>query len=394
MGHLTRLEFALVLGRHHAACGRAGRAPCQPPPRLPARADRPADHDERHRRPASRGDGRRLARLQVVAALDREDKRGERLLGRIGAPIAKYWICKRAVSLVDEALECHGGNGFIEDHLMARLYREAPLNGIWEGSGNVICLDVLRSMAREPDCVPALLDEIAAAKGQDPRLDAAIATSRATFRIFPATKARPGASSSGSRRSCARAFSSATRRTRWRTPMSRAASKAPGPAPTARCRAAPRRARSQEWRWRLSRPAGGSSRGTGRLAPERRAHASSGLRPSLSLSLALERLWQPDANHPLRRVVRCPTCVHAPALPQQPGSGGGHASVLFSFHLEGCSHPGRSRRRPGPPSLRQVSGGLSLSTGPALAVDYRMSSGRGYNPAIAWRGPPEGPSLT
>jgi putative acyl-CoA dehydrogenase len=78
------------------------------------------------------------------------------------------------VSVVYEALECHGGNGFIEDHLMARLYREAPLNGIWEGSGNVMCLDVLRSMAREPESVPALLAEIAAAKGQDARLDAAI----------------------------------------------------------------------------------------------------------------------------------------------------------------------------------------------------------------------------
>ncbi len=71
-----------------------------------------------------------------------------------------------------EALECHGGNGFIEDHLMARLYREAPLNGIWEGTGNVICLDVLRSMQREPGCVPALLDELRAAKGADRRYDA------------------------------------------------------------------------------------------------------------------------------------------------------------------------------------------------------------------------------
>jgi putative acyl-CoA dehydrogenase len=78
------------------------------------------------------------------------------------------------VATVAEALECHGGNGFVEDHLMARLYREAPLNGIWEGSGNVMCLDVLRSMAREPACVPALLDEIRSGAGQDRRLDAAI----------------------------------------------------------------------------------------------------------------------------------------------------------------------------------------------------------------------------
>src|SRR5919202_2630610 len=70
------------------------------------------------------------------------------------------------------ALESRGGKGFIEDHVRARLYREAPLNGIWEGTGNVICLDVLRSMNREPGTVPALLDELNAAKGADSRYDA------------------------------------------------------------------------------------------------------------------------------------------------------------------------------------------------------------------------------
>jgi putative acyl-CoA dehydrogenase len=111
--------------------------------------------------------------FRCVAALDREGaSEAERLLGRIGAPVAKYWICKRAPAVVVEALECHGGNGFIEDHLMARLYREAPLNGIWEGTGNVICLDVLRSMQREPGCVPALLDELRLSKGADARYDA------------------------------------------------------------------------------------------------------------------------------------------------------------------------------------------------------------------------------
>ncbi|MDB5590950.1 acyl-CoA dehydrogenase family protein [Enterovirga sp.] len=114
--------------------------------------------------------------FRFVAALDREGgSERERLLGRIGAPIAKYWVCKRVTPVVAEALECHGGNGFIEDHVMARLYREAPLNGIWEGTGNVICLDVLRSMEREPDCVSALLDELREAKGTDRRYDAALA---------------------------------------------------------------------------------------------------------------------------------------------------------------------------------------------------------------------------
>lgn len=114
--------------------------------------------------------------FRFVHALDREhDSDAERLLGRIGAPIAKYWVCKRATPVVVESLECHGGNGFIEDHPMARLYREAPLNGIWEGTGNVVCLDVLRSIRRSPECVPALLDELRAAKGADRRYDGFLA---------------------------------------------------------------------------------------------------------------------------------------------------------------------------------------------------------------------------
>jgi putative acyl-CoA dehydrogenase len=112
--------------------------------------------------------------MRIAAAFDREDDDpAERMIARIGAPIAKYWVCKRAVPVVAEALECHGGNGFIEDHLMARLYREAPLNGIWEGTGNVICLDVLRSMARMPGAIDALMAEIGEARGCNTRFDAA-----------------------------------------------------------------------------------------------------------------------------------------------------------------------------------------------------------------------------
>jgi putative acyl-CoA dehydrogenase len=113
--------------------------------------------------------------MRIAAAFDREgEDASERMIARIGAPIAKYWVCKRAVPVVAEALECHGGNGFIEDHLMARLYREAPLNGIWEGTGNVICLDVLRSMARMPGAIEALIAEIAEARGCNTRFDAAL----------------------------------------------------------------------------------------------------------------------------------------------------------------------------------------------------------------------------
>jgi putative acyl-CoA dehydrogenase len=111
--------------------------------------------------------------LRLAAALDRSAvNRAESLLSRICTPVAKYWACKRAPAFVAEALECHGGNGFIADHLMERLYREAPLNGIWEGTGNVICLDVLRSMQREPETVGVFLDELAQARGGNARLDA------------------------------------------------------------------------------------------------------------------------------------------------------------------------------------------------------------------------------
>ncbi|BAT58260.1 putative acyl-CoA dehydrogenase AidB [Variibacter gotjawalensis] len=111
--------------------------------------------------------------MRLAAALDREhEDRGEALLSRICTPIAKYWACKRAPAFVVEALECHGGNGFIGDHLMERLYREAPLNGIWEGTGNVICLDVLRAMQREPETITVFLDEVRKAKGANARLDA------------------------------------------------------------------------------------------------------------------------------------------------------------------------------------------------------------------------------
>ena len=82
------------------------------------------------------------------------------------------FIGKRAPQFVAEALECHGGNGFIADHLMERLYREAPLNGIWEGTGNVICLDVIRAAQREPACADAFLAELREAKGADRRFDA------------------------------------------------------------------------------------------------------------------------------------------------------------------------------------------------------------------------------
>jgi len=110
--------------------------------------------------------------MRLARALDEsEAEQTEALFSRIAAPIAKYWACKRAPQFVAEALECHGGNGFIADHLMERLHREAPLNGIWEGTGNVICLDVLRAMQREPETTAGFLGEVAKARGANARLD-------------------------------------------------------------------------------------------------------------------------------------------------------------------------------------------------------------------------------
>ena len=123
--------------------------------------------------------------LRLAAALDRERQdEHERLLARIATPIAKYWACKRAPAFVAEALECHGGNGFIETHPMARLYREAPLNGIWEGTGNVVCLDVVRAVRREPAAVDAFLTEVRAAAGE-PALNRAAAALEPLLRALP-----------------------------------------------------------------------------------------------------------------------------------------------------------------------------------------------------------------
>ena len=98
---------------------------------------------------------------------------GERSFRRLAVAVGKYWVCKRAPAVVGEALECLGGNGYVEESGMPRLYREAPLNSIWEGSGNVNALDVLRALAREPGAVEAFLAEVSLARGADRRLDAA-----------------------------------------------------------------------------------------------------------------------------------------------------------------------------------------------------------------------------
>jgi putative acyl-CoA dehydrogenase len=96
-------------------------------------------------------------------------------LRRVAVAVSKYWVCKRGPAHVAEALECLGGNGYVEDFGLARLYRESPLNSIWEGTGNINCLDVLRALRKERESVEAFIAELDSARGGDARLDAFVA---------------------------------------------------------------------------------------------------------------------------------------------------------------------------------------------------------------------------
>ncbi len=113
--------------------------------------------------------------LRLAGAVDRAARgdRQEHAFARIATAVGKYWVCKRQPGFVAEALECLGGNGYVEESGLPRLYREAPLNGIWEGSGNVQALDVLRALGREPGALEAFTAEVGLAAGVDSRLDTA-----------------------------------------------------------------------------------------------------------------------------------------------------------------------------------------------------------------------------
>ena len=112
-----------------------------------------------------------FAATLLTMRLARAYDRSEAPFRRLATAVSKYWICKRAPPFVAEALECLGGNGYVEESGLPRIYREAPLNSIWEGSGNVMCLDVLRAIAREPASVEAFAAEIRLGRGADKRLD-------------------------------------------------------------------------------------------------------------------------------------------------------------------------------------------------------------------------------
>ncbi len=114
----------------------------------------------------------RMADAQDVAQAGEESAR---LLVRIGTAVGKYWVCKRAPGHAYEAMECIGGSGVMQESLTSRLFRDSPINAIWEGSGNIQCLDLIRAMRRTPKSLEVLLAELDAARGTDARYDAALA---------------------------------------------------------------------------------------------------------------------------------------------------------------------------------------------------------------------------
>ena len=173
--HLTRLDFAvgsaglmrqsLTLALNHTTTRNAFGTPIADQPMMTnVLADMAVEVE-----------AATLMALRVARATDDLDAvEHERLLARVATPAAKFFNCSRAPSIAYEALQCHGGNGFIEENPMARLYREAPLNSIWEGTANMMCMDVRRAMIRDPRTIEALFGEVRSLTGQDARFDAMV----------------------------------------------------------------------------------------------------------------------------------------------------------------------------------------------------------------------------
>jgi putative acyl-CoA dehydrogenase len=158
MGSASLMRRALMEAVHHARHRRTfGRALIDQPAMQAVLADL-----------ALESEAATLLLLRLARAFDE----GDRAFARLGVAVGKFWTAKRTPVFVAEALECLGGNGFVEESPMPRLYREAPLNSIWEGSGNVIALDVLRTIAKEPGAVESTLAEVRAC-GDKRVLDAA-----------------------------------------------------------------------------------------------------------------------------------------------------------------------------------------------------------------------------
>jgi putative acyl-CoA dehydrogenase len=181
LGSAALMRQALVQAVHHARQRKAfGRLLIAQPLMTNVLADLALDSEA----------ATRLA-LRVARAVDRAPHEPqEAAFVRIATAIAKYWICKRAPAFVNEAQECLGGIGYVEENIVPRLYRQAPLNSIWEGSGNVQCLDVLRALHKEPQVRDALFAELATAAGAHPEYDRRVDWLRQAFDDTTALEAR------------------------------------------------------------------------------------------------------------------------------------------------------------------------------------------------------------
>jgi putative acyl-CoA dehydrogenase len=123
--------------------------------------------------------------MRLARAFDRGDDPAESAFRRLMTPAAKFFVCKRGVALAGEAMEVLGGNGYVEESIMPRLYREMPVNSIWEGSGNIMALDVLRALDRTPDAIEALRAELGTVRGAERRLDSFITALEAMLKSRP-----------------------------------------------------------------------------------------------------------------------------------------------------------------------------------------------------------------
>jgi putative acyl-CoA dehydrogenase len=164
VGSAAGMRWAVSLATHHAAHRRAfGKLLIEQPLMTNVLADLCVESE-----------AATLSAMRLARAYDENDH----AFKRIATAVLKYWVCKRTPPHAAEALEVLGGNGYVEESGMPRLYREAPLNSVWEGSGNVMCLDVLRALLREPESSAALFAELEESAGADPRLDAHVARLR------------------------------------------------------------------------------------------------------------------------------------------------------------------------------------------------------------------------
>ncbi|MDG4797906.1 isovaleryl-CoA dehydrogenase [Micromonospora sp. WMMD1082] len=166
IGAAAGMRQGLITAVHHAAHRRAfGRYLSEQPLMRNVLADL-----------AVESEAATVLMMRLAGATDRSARgdAGETAFKRIALAVGKYWVCKRWPGHAAEALECLGGNGYVEESGMPRLFRESPLNSIWEGSGNVAALDVLRALASQPEVMAAFRAELGAAAGADARLDAAV----------------------------------------------------------------------------------------------------------------------------------------------------------------------------------------------------------------------------